>query len=207
MDYNVFPTEIELNQSAQSKTSIVADTEARKKINEYLEAGVELIPNLDIKCKHIYTVTGVGAVFNGNYYIKSLTTTLNSDGIEMSGEMAKLEETNFFQTNDIYDNRPDKAPAPPPPPAKPSTNNNNGYIPINRMGRVTANSGLNARQGTPFGLKVNSQGYVVGSTASAPSCGLMKKGYQVKVKGEKDGWYETEYKGGSWSFKRYIQLL
>ena len=191
--------------SAPNDVSNEAKDEVQTRVVEYLEGTVSLVPNVDIKCKSIYYFNGMGAVFNGNYYFRKVTYSLSSDGLDISGEVVKAEKVNYFKSEDIYDNRPDRAPAPPPNAS--GSKNPPGYKPINRMGVTTANSGLHARKGEPFGLKVNAQGYVVSDASKAPSIGLMKKGYKIKVLGEQGEWYRTSYGGGSWSYKRYIKLL
>lgn len=191
--------------SAPRDTSNQASDEVKTRVVEYLEGSIDLVPNVDVKCKSIYYLNGMGAVFNGSYYFRKVTYSLNSDGLSISAEVIKAEKVNYFKSEDIYDNRPDRAPAPPPSAKKEQYPP--GYKPINRMGVTTARSGLHARKGQPFGLKVNGQGYVVSDASKAPAIGLMKKGYKVKVLGEQGAWYRTSYGGGSWSYKRYIKLL
>lgn len=195
----------ELQVNAPNTADRVSELDVKARVNEYLEGKAELVPNLDVKCKHIYYISGAGSVFNGNYYIRELTIKLDNEGLSMSADMAKVEQVNYFKTSDVYNNRPDRAPAPPPPPARPAQNDD--YEPVNRNGVVTANGGLHARQGKPFGLKVNSSGYVVSDDTCAPSVGLMRKGTKLKVIGKKHGWYYTDYKGGAWSYAKYIRLL
>lgn len=191
--------------SAPSEISNETKDEVETRLVEYLEGNIELVPNLNIRCRSIYYLNGMGAVFNGNYYFRKMTYSLSNDGLSVSGEVVKTEKVNYFKSESIYDNRPDRAPAPPPPPA------NDKFPPdykvINRMGRVKANGGLHARKGEPFNLVVNSQGYVTSDASKAPSVGLMKTGYKVKVLGQSGNWYRTEYKGGTWSYARYITLL
>lgn len=191
--------------SAPNEIDNKTKDEVKTRAIEYLEGSLDLLPNVDIKCKSIYYINGVGAVFNGNYYVRKVTYTLDSSGLALQAEVVKAEKVNYFKTESIYDNRPDRAPA--PLDNKGSGSNGDKYRPINRMGVTTAKSGLHARRGEPFGLKVNAQGYVVSDASKAPSIGLMRKGYKVKVLGEQGAWYRTSYGGGSWSYKRFIRLL
>lgn len=172
---------------------------------EYLEGNISIVPNLAVRCRSIYYLTGMGAVFNGNYYFRNMTYSLSTEGLTVDGEVIKLEKVNYYKSDSIYDNRPDRAPAPPP---SPSTDKfPPDYKPINRMGVVKANGGLHARKGEPFNLVVNSQGYVTSDASKAPAVGLMKTGYKVKVLGQSGNWYRTEYGGGTWSYARYIRLV
>lgn len=191
--------------SAPDEVSNETKDEVETRQVEYLEGTIDIVPNLNVHCKSIYYLSGMGAVFNGNYYFRKMNYSLASDGLSVSGEVVKVEKVNYFKSESIYDNRPDRAPAPPPPPAGEKLPPD--YKVINRMGRVHANGGLHARKGEPFNLVVNSQGYVTSDASKAPAVGLMHSGYKVKVLGQSGKWYRTEYKGGTWSYARYITLL
>ena len=205
MGTNTTKTNNTTKASTPNDTGKKAKDEVQTRVVEYLEGTIDLLPNVAIKCKSIYYLTGLGGVFNGNYYFRKVTYTLNSEGLAISGEVIKAEKVNYFKSEAIYDNRPDRTPA--PPAKKQNSNNGLKYITINRQGITTAVSGLHARKGTPFGLQVNAQGYVVSDVSKAPAVGIMKKGYKLKVYGEQGAWYRTSYKGGSWSYKRFIKLL
>lgn len=69
------------------KTKVKKDVERR--VNEYIEGVIQVIPNCDYRCKKIYRVNGVGSIFSGNYYVRKVTHTI-SDGYTVNMEVTQV---------------------------------------------------------------------------------------------------------------------
>ncbi len=71
------PKETNVNKPATNKESTRVKKDVKRRVNEYIEGAIQVIPNCDYRCKKIYRVNGVGSIFSGNYYVQKVTHTIS----------------------------------------------------------------------------------------------------------------------------------
>lgn len=64
-----------------------------------LEGTMELVPNPNFKAREVYFCDGLGQVFNGNYYLKSVTHTISSDGYSVSADVQNVDDIMYADVN------------------------------------------------------------------------------------------------------------
>ena len=80
-----------VNKPAINKVSTQGKKDVEKRVHEYIEGVVQVVPNCDYKCKKIYGIHGVGKVFSGDYYAQKVTHSI-SDTYTVNMEVTKVEQ-------------------------------------------------------------------------------------------------------------------
>lgn len=94
----IFPTyggESNSSASTSSKTSAHTQKETNNdtqaKINEYVEGTLSVLPNSDYTPRKIYKLNGVGKIFYGMYYTKSVTHTISGGAYSVDCEVMMVQ--------------------------------------------------------------------------------------------------------------------
>lgn len=98
------------------------DLEGRKKtiIENYMEGTATLVPNSEYSAKQAYNVSGLGAIFDGTYYTRTVTHTINADGYSVEASLLRMEKDNALSASNIYENGGIVAPITSSPPVSAS---------------------------------------------------------------------------------------
>ena len=80
-----------VNKPAINKVSTQGKKDVEKRVHEYIEGVVQVVPNCDYKCKKIYGIHGVGKVFSGDYYAQKVTHSI-SDTYTVNMEVTRVEQ-------------------------------------------------------------------------------------------------------------------
>ena len=64
-----------------------------------LEGTMELVPNPNFRAREVYFCDGLGQVFNGNYFLKSVTHTISADGYSVSAEVQNVDDIMYADVN------------------------------------------------------------------------------------------------------------
>jgi hypothetical protein len=189
------------NRDTPSTTGGEASSKVTNQVIDYMEGVIGLLPNPEFRAKRIYNVQGVGEVFSGNYYFKKVRHTIGAT-YDVEADVAKIDKVIIDFRKDEDRNRP-----PVPPEGTPRPEPKPDYDRIERMGVVTASSGLNVRSGNVQAVRVNSGGYAIAGVESAPKIGALSKGSKIKVAYKIGDWYNVYYgSSGGWCYAQYIRL-
>lgn len=80
-----------VNKPATNKVNAQVKKDVERRVNEYIEGAIQVIPNCDYRCKKIYGINGVGSIFSGNYYVQKVTHTI-SDSYTVNMEVTQVEQ-------------------------------------------------------------------------------------------------------------------
>lgn len=74
------------NYQTQGKTA----ANFKAKSDQKVEGTLELAPNVDYNVQEVYSLHGLGKVFDGKYRIKKLTKRVDISGMSVTAEVVKL---------------------------------------------------------------------------------------------------------------------
>lgn len=60
-------------------------------VDQLIEGSVSLFPNCDYRAKTVRGYKGLGQIFNGLYYSRKMTHTINDSGYNVTGDVVMME--------------------------------------------------------------------------------------------------------------------
>lgn len=76
----------------QARTEKIINNRTRAITSRAIEAKFELAPNPDFRARDVYFCDGLGDLFSGNYYLKSVTHKIDANGYSVSSETLNIDE-------------------------------------------------------------------------------------------------------------------
>lgn len=87
------------------------------RVNEYIEGVAQVIPNSNYKCKRIYRFSGIGKIFDGNYYVRKVTHSIG-ESYTVDMEVTQVQQLVLNDSTSKSRKEPAKA-SPPKTPSQP----------------------------------------------------------------------------------------
>ena len=115
-------------RDSQATPQNTATSNVSDQVVEYIEGTIGLLPNPSYSAKKVFNIQGVGAVFNGDYYFKTVRHTISGDNYVVEADVTKMGNVSFstFSSTSTNNAEVDRVePAPQPQPTAPA---NPGYI-------------------------------------------------------------------------------
>lgn len=76
----------------QARTEKIINNRTRAITSRAIEAKFELIPNPDFRARDVFFHDGLGDLFSGNYYYKTVTHKIDANGYSVSADAVNIDE-------------------------------------------------------------------------------------------------------------------